>query len=118
MSPSPPAVATTTGMDKASWNEQWMGDPVGPHYAECSNIDHAANLRGHLMLIVGELDNNVPPESTYRLADALIRAGKDFELVVLPGQGHGDGGSYGERKRQDFFLKHLMGIDPPNRNGG
>ncbi len=105
-------------MDKASWNEQWMGYPVGPHYAASSNIDHAANLRGHLMLIVGELDNNVPPESTYRLADALIKAGKDFELVVLPGQGHGDGGSYGERKRQDFFRKHLMGIDPPDRNGG
>ncbi len=104
-------------MDKASWNEQWMGYPVGPHYGASSNIEHAANLRGRLMLIVGELDNNVPPESTYRLADALIRAGKDFELVVLPGQGHGDGGPYGERKRQDFFRKHLMGIDPPDRNG-
>jgi dipeptidyl aminopeptidase/acylaminoacyl peptidase len=47
-------------MDKASWNEQWMGYPVGPQYAECSNIDNAHRLRGHLFLIVGELDNNVP----------------------------------------------------------
>src|SRR5436305_4607161 len=72
-------------MDKASWNEQWMGYPVGPQYAECSNIDNAAKLRGKLMLIVGEMDTNVPPESTFRLADALIKAGKDFDLIVVPG---------------------------------
>src|SRR5262245_10990722 len=69
-------------MDKASWNEQWMGYPVGPHYAESSNIDNAQRLRGKLLLIVGELDTNVPPESTYRFADALIKAGKDFEYLV------------------------------------
>ncbi|HLW65976.1 MAG TPA: DPP IV N-terminal domain-containing protein, partial [Gemmataceae bacterium] len=51
-------------MDKASWNEQWMGYPVGPQYAENSNITHAGNLKGKLLLIVGELDTNVPPEST------------------------------------------------------
>ena len=65
---------------------------VGPHYAENSNITHAAKLRGKLMLVVGELDTNVPPESTFRFADALTRAGKDFELVVVPGMGHSDGG--------------------------
>jgi hypothetical protein len=68
------------------------------------------------MLIVGELDKNVPPESTFRLADALIRANREFELVVIPGGGHGDGGRYGDRKRKDFFRKHLQGIDSPNRN--
>ena len=78
-------------MDKASWNEQWMGYPVGPHYSASSNIDNAHRLQGKLMLIVGELDKNVPPESTFRLADALIRANKEFELVVIPGGGHGDG---------------------------
>ena len=103
-------------MDKASWNEQWMGYPVGPHYSASSNIDNAHRLQGKLMLIVGELDKNVPPESTFRLADALIRANKEFELVVIPGGGHGDGGRYGDRKRKDFFRKHLQGIDSPNRN--
>jgi len=103
-------------MDKASWNEQWMGYPVGPHYAASSNIDNAHRLRGRLMLIVGELDRNVPPESTYRLADALIKAKKDFDLVVIPGAGHGNGGRHGDRRRRDFFLKHLQGIDPPNWN--
>ncbi len=103
-------------MDKASWNEQWMGYPVGPQYAKSSNIEHAANLRGSLMLIVSELDMNVPPESTYRLADALIKANKDFDLIVMPGMGHGSGGAYGGRRRNDFFVKHLLGAEPPNRN--
>ncbi|MHC5066520.1 MAG: DPP IV N-terminal domain-containing protein, partial [Planctomycetota bacterium] len=52
-------------LDKASWNEQWMGYPVGPHYEEQSNVTHAKNLEGKLLLILGELDTNVPPESTY-----------------------------------------------------
>jgi dipeptidyl-peptidase-4 len=103
-------------MDKASWNEQWMGYPVGPHYAECSNIDNAAKLTGKLMLIVGELDENVPTESTYRFADALIRAEKDFDLVVVPGAGHGMGGQYGERRLRDFFIRHLHGVEPLDRN--
>ena len=103
-------------MDKASWNEQWMGYPVGPQYSECSNIDNAYRLQGHLMLIVGELDDNVPTESTYRLADALIKAGKDFDLIVVPGMGHGMGGDYGERRMQDFFVRHLLGQQTPDRN--
>jgi dienelactone hydrolase len=103
-------------MDKASWNEQWMGYPVGPQYAECSNIDNAALLRGKLLLIVGEMDTNVPPESTFRLADALIKAGKDFDLVVVPGAGHGMGGAYGTRRMNDFFVRHLLGQEPPDRN--
>jgi len=102
-------------MDKASWNEQWMGYPVGPQYSACSNIDNAHRLKGRLMLIVGELDRNVPPESTMRFANALIKAGKDFDLIVIPGGGHGMG-SYGHRRMKDFFLKHLQGIEPPNRN--
>ena len=103
-------------MDKASWNEQWMGYPVGPQYAASSNIEHAANLRGKLLLIVGELDTNVPPENTFRLADALIKAGKDFDLLVVPGAGHGSGGPYGERRRNDFFVRNLLGAEPPDRN--
>ena len=103
-------------MDKASWNEQWMGYPVGPHYAEASNIDNAHRLQGHLMLVVGELDDNVPPESTYRFADALIRAGRDFDFLMVPGGGHGAGGAYGQRRLQDFFVRHLLGQEPPDRN--
>ncbi|MBP8302775.1 MAG: prolyl oligopeptidase family serine peptidase [Phycisphaerae bacterium] len=95
-------------MDKASWNEQWMGYPVGPHYAASSNIENAGRLQGGLMLIVGELDTNVPPESTLRFADALIRADKDFDLVLVPGAGHGMGGRYGQRRMQDFFVRHLQ----------
>src|SRR5262249_58767379 len=103
-------------MDKASWNEQWMGYPVGPHYAASSNIENAGRLRGKLMLIVGELDNNVPPESTLRFADALIKAGKDFDLVFVPGAGHGMGGAYGVRRMHDFFVRHLQGAETPDRN--
>jgi dipeptidyl aminopeptidase/acylaminoacyl peptidase len=103
-------------MDKASWNEQWMGYPVGPQYAECSNIENAGRLQGHLFLIVGELDDNVPPESTYRLVDALIKAGKDFDLLVVPSGGHGAGGNYASRRREDFFIRHLLGKEPPERN--
>jgi dipeptidyl aminopeptidase/acylaminoacyl peptidase len=105
-------------MDKASWNEQWMGYPVGPHYSESSNIDNAHRLKGKLMLIVGELDRNVPPESTYRLVDALVRANKAFEFILIPGGGHGDGGRHGDRQRKDFFRKHLLGIEPPDYNSG
>jgi dipeptidyl aminopeptidase/acylaminoacyl peptidase len=105
-------------MDKASWNEQWMGYPVGPQYSASSNIDNAHRLRGKLLLIVGELDTNVPPESTYRLCDALIKAGKDFDFVLVPGAGHGMGGAYGQRRLQDFFVRHLKGEEPPDRNAG
>jgi dipeptidyl aminopeptidase/acylaminoacyl peptidase len=104
-------------MDKASWNEQWMGYPVGPQYAECSNIENASKLKGHLMLVAGEMDENVPPESTYRFVDALVRAGKDFDFLFVPNGGHGAGGAYGQRRLQDFFVRHLQGVEPPNRNG-
>jgi dipeptidyl aminopeptidase/acylaminoacyl peptidase len=103
-------------MDKASWNEQWMGYPVGPQYAASSNIVNAHRLRGKLLLIVGEMDNNVPPESTMRLADALIKANKDFDLLVMPGLRHTNGGAYGNRSLQDFFVRHLQGREPPDRN--
>jgi dipeptidyl aminopeptidase/acylaminoacyl peptidase len=103
-------------MDKSYWNEQWMGYPVGPHYKEQSNITNAAKLKGHLMLIVGEMDDNVPPESTYRLADALIKAKKEFELIVLPGVGHSSGEFYGNRKRMDFFVRHLLNQNTPDWN--
>ena len=103
-------------VDKQWWNEQWMGYPVGPHYEAQSNITNAAKLKGNLMLLVGEADTNVPPESTYRFADALIKAGKTFELIVVPGLGHSDGGVFGKNKKRDFFVKTLLNVDAPNRN--
>ena len=103
-------------MDKIWWNELWMGYPVDEAYEECSNVAKAHTLSRPLMLVVGEMDDNVDPASTMQVADALIRAGKDFELVVIPGARHTMGERYGDRKRYDFFVKHLMGIDPPKWN--
>lgn len=101
-------------MDKIWWNEQFMGYPIGPHYAACSNVENAAQMDGNLMLILGEVDDNVDPASTMQFVDALIKANKDFELVTIPGMGHSSGGEYGERKRRDFFVKHLMEVEPPS----
>jgi dipeptidyl aminopeptidase/acylaminoacyl peptidase len=100
-------------MDKMWWNEQWMGYPVGPEYEACSNTANAAQLGGNLMLIVGELDDNVDPASTMQFANALIKANKNFELVTVPGMGHSAGGDFGERKRRDYFVQHLLGVIPP-----
>lgn len=104
-------------LDKASWNEQWMGymppekiweNSPENWYARSSNIENAHRLQGRLFLMVGELDTNVPPENTLRFVDALIRAGKDFELLILPNEGHSMGGAYGRRRMLDFFVRHLM----------
>jgi len=103
-------------MDKLWWNELWMGYPVGPHYEEQSNVTNAPNLQGKLLLIVGEMDRNVDPSSTMQVVNALIKAKKDFDLLVVPGMGHSGGGQYGERRRRDFFVKHLLGEEPPDWN--
>ncbi len=103
-------------MDKMWWNEQWMGWPVGKEYAESSNVENAWRLKGKLMLLNGEMDNNVDPTTTMQLVNALIKANKEFEYVFLPGMKHTSGGSYGERKRRDFFVKNLLGVNPPDWN--
>ncbi len=96
-------------MDKIWWNEQWMGWPVGPHYGEQSNVTQAHKLQGNLLLMVGELDRNVDPSSTMQVVNALIKADKDFELLVVPGAGHGILGSpYGKRRLVEFFERHLL----------
>jgi dipeptidyl-peptidase-4 len=100
-------------MDKIWWNEAWMGWPIGPHYAEQSNVTNAHKLTGKLLLFVGELDRNVDPASTMQVVNSLIKADKDFELVVIPGGGHGAGGGpYGERRKRDFFVRNLLGVEP------
>ncbi|WP_340114890.1 S9 family peptidase [Maribellus mangrovi] len=103
-------------MDKIWWNELWMGYPIGPQYEECSNVVNADKLEGKLMLIVGEMDDNVDPASTMQVADALIKADKDFELVVLPGSNHTLGGTYGEQKRRDFFVRNFLKEETPDWN--
>ena len=97
-------------MDKIWWNEQWMDWPVGPEYEENSNVAHAKNLRGALLLTVGELDTNVDPSSTYQVVDALIAADKDFDFLPMTGRNHGSGETrYGQRQRMEFFRRHLGG---------
>jgi dipeptidyl aminopeptidase/acylaminoacyl peptidase len=104
-------------MDKMWWNEQWMGWPVGKEYSESSNVDNAWRLKGHLLLINGEMDDNVDPASTMQFVNALIKAQKDFEYVFVPGARHiSNGGVYGSRKRRDFFVRYLLGVDPPQWN--
>jgi dipeptidyl aminopeptidase/acylaminoacyl peptidase len=99
-------------MDKIWWNELWMGWPIGPWYEEQSNVTNAKNLHGALLLIVGETDHNVDPASTMQVVNALIKADKDFDLLVIPNADHGQDGPYGDRRRKDFFVRHLLGVEP------
>ncbi len=102
-------------MDKIWWNEAWLGE-VGPWYGENSNVTHAAKLTGKLMLIVGEMDQNVDPASTMQVVNALEKANKDFDLVIVTGSNHGAAESaYGSRRRADFLVRHLLGVEPRAR---
>lgn len=103
-------------MDKIWWNEQWMSWPIGPQYSESSNVDNAWRLQGKLMLVVGEMDTNVDPSSTFQVADRLEKANKYFDLLYVPGGGHGAGGAYGQRKLEDFFVTNLLHEPVPNWN--
>ena len=100
-------------MDKIWWNEQWMGYPVDSSYVACSNTENAARLKGKLMLVVGELDDNVDPSSSFQVVNALEKANKDFEFIYLPGAHHTMGEAFGEHKRYDFFVRNLLGVEPP-----
>ncbi|WP_146524903.1 prolyl oligopeptidase family serine peptidase [Novipirellula artificiosorum] len=102
-------------VDKMWWNEQWMGYPIESHYAEQSNVTQAHRMQGDLMLIVGELDHNVDPASTMQVVHALVKADKDFELLLMPGVGHGAAGHpYAERRQADFFVRKLWKREPRN----
>lgn len=97
-------------MDKIWWNEQWMGWPMGKWYEESSNAANAHRLQGQLMLVVGELDSNVDPASTMQVVNALQKADKDFDLVIVTGTGHGAAETpYGNRRRAEFLSRHLLG---------
>ncbi len=96
-------------VDKMWWNEQWMGWPVDESYVKSSNVADAHKLGGKLLLTVGAMDSNVDPSSTMQVVEELIKADKDFELMVFPSMGHGAGmGPYGTRLREDFFIRYLQ----------
>jgi dienelactone hydrolase len=103
-------------MDKIWWNEQWMGWPLGPQYAASSNVDHASKLQGKVLLIAGEMDNNVDPASTLQVVDALVKANKHFDMLYIPGQNHGVGVLSTQHYLQDYFVHHLLGVEPPDWN--
>jgi dipeptidyl-peptidase-4 len=101
-----------------TWSEKHHGlkeveDKDGAVHFEYSidkNSEIAKNLKGHLMLVTGDIDNNVHPSNTYRLADALIKANKRFDFMVLPGQRHayGPDADYVSWRRADYFCQHLL----------
>jgi dipeptidyl-peptidase 4 len=101
------------------WGERYQGLLVrGPdgsdNYAPEANQLLAQNLKGKLLLAHGTLDDNVPPNNTLLVVDALIKANKDFDLLLLPNRRHGFGNeAYMVRRRWDYFVKYLLGAEPP-----
>ncbi|HKW65249.1 MAG TPA: DPP IV N-terminal domain-containing protein [Candidatus Acidoferrum sp.] len=101
-------------LDKAWWNELYQGYPVGPDYAEQSNVTMAGRLKGHLLIEHGDIDDNVHVVETMRLTDALIKANKNFDQLIVPNMYHGEGGNpYLIRRRWDYFVQFLLGAAPP-----
>ena len=99
-------------MEKAWWPEMYMGWPVDSTYNEVSNITMAGNLKGKLLLVHGGIDDNVNPSATFKFAEALIKAGKQFDMLIIPSQRHGYTGQYADyftKKRWNYFIKNLMG---------
>jgi len=106
-------------MDKIWWNEQWMGWPVDDSYTRSSCVTDAHNLEGKLLLMAGEMDKNVDPASTMQVVNALVKADKNFELFIMPGQGHGVLGTpYGKYRLEEFFKRTLGNSKPLKSTGG
>jgi dipeptidyl aminopeptidase/acylaminoacyl peptidase len=102
------------------WGELYVGlletkPDKTSNYDDQANQNLAKNLKGHLLLAHGTMDDNVPPNNTLLVVDALIKANKDFDLLMLPNQRHGYGtaSNYMTRRRWDYFVRHLMGAEPP-----
>ncbi len=103
------------------WAEKWAGLPVKnadgtSNYDSQANQNFAKNLKGHLMLAHGTMDDNVPPSNTLTMVDALIKANKDFDLILFPDalHGYGAGSQYMTRRRWDYFVRYLANDIPPN----
>jgi len=102
-------------MEKAWWPEMYMGWPVDSAYHLQSNITNASNLKGKLLLVHGGIDENVNPSATFKLAEALINADKQFDMLILPSQRHGFKGNhlkYFTKVRWNYFVEHLRGVTP------
>ena len=102
------------------WGERYQGlmekrADGSDNYTPESNATYAKNLKGKLMLVHGQMDDNVPAENTQLVVDALVKAGKDFDLIMLPHARHGYGldNNYVMRRRWDYFVKNLQGAEPP-----
>lgn len=102
------------------WGEKWQGllveNPDGTtNYDNQANHLLAKNLKGKLLIAHGTMDSNVPPSNTMLMVDALIKANKDFDLLMIPNAGHGFGSAYyyWTRRRWDYFVRHLIGVEPP-----
>jgi dipeptidyl-peptidase-4 len=101
-------------LDKAWWNELYQGYPVQDDYQKQSNVTMAGQLKGHLLLEHGDVDDNVHPVETMRMVDALIKANKNFDMLLVPNMYHGEGGNlYLVRRRWDYFVQYLLGVTPP-----
>ena len=93
----------------------YMGLPVDSTYHKVSNITMAGNLKGKLLITHGGIDENVNPSATFKLAEALIKANKEFDMLILPSQRHGYFGIHGDyftKKRWNYFVQHLLGAEP------
>ncbi|MEK6478095.1 DPP IV N-terminal domain-containing protein [Catalinimonas sp. 4WD22] len=102
-------------MEKAWWPEMYMGWPVDSTYQLQSNITMAGSLKGKLLLVHGALDDNVNPSATFKLAEALVKADKQFDMLILPSQRHGYSGQHSDyflKKRWNYFVEHLLGAEP------
>lgn len=97
------------------WGERYIGLLSGDNYKTQANQEYAKNLQGKLLLAHGNMDDNVPPSNTYLVVDALVKANKDFDLIIFPNARHGYGAdsNYMMRRRWDYFVKNLLGVDPP-----
>ena len=117
------AVSTSGNHDNRSYGHYWAEQYQGPlvrdtventdNYLNQVNATHAANLRGRLLLMHGDLDDNVHPAMTLQLVDALIKANKTFDLVILPDRPHGLNEPYVIRRRWDYFVQHLLRAPVP-----
>lgn len=102
-------------MEKAWWPEMYMGWPVDSAYHQQSNITMASNLKGKLLITHGGIDDNVNPSATFKLAEALIKADKQFDMLILPSQRHGyrnDHQKYFTKMRWNYFVEHLLCAQP------
>ena len=96
------------------WGEKWQGLVDGSNYDNQANQLVARNLKGKLLLAHGTTDSNVPPDNTMLVVDELIKANRDFDLLLLPNRGHSFANEpYMIRRRWDYFVRYLLGAEPP-----